>query len=708
MDDFQDKPKDINFLNQLYKDSEACDKETFAEMRTNIQMVSGDHYARSGSKFFNRLRDSKTVSPDQKIRLTKNHIGRIAKIYQNFILSCGPSVTVSPKQEKEIQHQKAAELHNSVLMHIKEVHDIERKRSLWAKDYVEIGEVFVKVFWDPSAGIQVGWEPEVGEDGNPIFDQMTGQPMQSQRAVMSGDLIFENPHGFDVLRKAGIKSIDDSPYLIIRKMEHINDLKAKFGEDEEKLKFIKESSEDTFRVFQTQAGNMSQVKEMVMVKECFYKPCASYPKGYYYIYTDGGILTEGELPFGIFPIEYCGFDELTTSPRAKSIIKQLRPFQLEINRASSKMAEHQITLGDDKIVYQSGIKPSSGASKSGIREIAISGSQPVVIPGRTGDQYLPYIQSQIAEMYQVADVGDFDKEESGQLDPYTMLFRSAKQKQKFSFYTAKFGNFYVKVHKKALNLFKQYASIHLMIPVLGKNEQVNMEEFKNSTDVCWEIKLEEMNDDIETKMGKQLSLNHFLQFVGPQMDKEEIGKAMRLSPYLNNELTFETLTQDYDNLTNDILALDRGRFVPPNKYDKHDYVVSGIVSRMKKADFQFLAPQIQQMYEQKKIMHEQILAQQQAEIKQAESGFIPSGGYLVVCDFYVPQPNNPGKTSRVRVPSEALDWLLKKLEVQGSSQQMLMGIGNTQVLADVAGMLNQQGGQAGPPVQMPGRTNGIQ
>ena len=698
--------KDHNFFNSLYKECESCDKQEFAEMRTNLQMVSGDHYQKTASRFWNRLRDSKVTTPDQKIRLTKNHIGRIAKIYQNSILSCDPSVTISPKQEKEIQHQKAAELHNSVLAHIKEKHDINRKRALWAKDYVEIGEIFVKVFWDPQGGIQVGWQPQMDEMGQPVFDQMTGQPVQSQIPVMSGDLIFETVHGFDLLRQNGIKTLEESPFLCIRKMESVKDLKKKFGDDPNKESFIKESSEDTFRVYQSSVGGMSKTTGMTMVREFYYKPCAEYPKGYYYITVEGGILDEGELPFGIFPIVHCGFDELTTSPRSKSIIKQLRPYQLEINRASSKMAEHQITLGDDKIVYQSGVKPSSGASKSGIREIAITGSQPTIIPGRTGDQYLPYINAQIAEMYQVADVSDLDKEINGQLDPYTLLFRSASQKQKFSFYTAKFGRFYVKVHETALNLFKKYASPHLLIPVLGKNEQLNIEEFKNASDVCWEIKLEEMGDDIETKMGKQLTLNHILQFIGPQMDKKDIGKMLRLAPYLNTEKMFSDMTQDYDNLTNDIVALDAGRPVMPNKYDKHDYIVAGLISRMKQPGFRFLSPQIQQMYEQKKTIHEQMLAQQQEQIKQAESGFIPSGGYLVVCDLYVPQPNNPGKTQRVRVPSEALDWLLKKLQIQGSSQEQLMQIGNQQAIADIAGMVSQNP-QAGPPMGNEGVINGL-
>lgn len=691
--------KSVEDLNQLYNDAEAVDKDVFAEQRTNIQLVAGNHYERTNNRYWNRLRDSKQVSSDQKIRLTKNHIGRIARIYQNSILSSGPNVTISAKQEKEIQHQKIAEMHSSVLEHIKQDHGIYRKISLWAKDYVEIGEVFVKTIWDPMAGVQVGWEPLINPvTGLPESDPLSGQPIPSQTPVMSGDIVFETIHGFDLLRDPSVKSLDQSPYLIVRKMESVKDLEKRFGQDESKLSFIKESNQDTFRVFQAQNNSYKNMKGLTMVRETYYRKCAQYPQGYYYLATELGILDEGELPFGIFPINYVAFDEVTTTPRGRSIIKQLRPYQIEINRAASKMAEHQITLGDDKLIFQGGSKLSSGATQPGIRTVSIAGVPPTVIPGRTGDQYLEYITSQIAEMYQISDVAELDKEINGQIDPYTLLFRSIRQKQKFSFYSEKFGQFLVEVHKTGLNLFKKCASPHILIPVVGKNEQVNIPEFKNSSDICWEIKVEPMGDDLETKMGKQLSLNHIIQYTGSNLDKKDLGKFLRLSPYLNTEKMFQDLTQDWDNLQNDILALDRGEYPSSNMYEEHEYMTKGLIGRMKQPDFKYLHPGIQQNYQRKIQEHEQAIAQQALKIKQAESEFIPSGGYAVAADLYVPDPNNPKATKRVRVPSESLSWLLKQLEIQGSSQQAIEDMQSKQAAADIGGMVTGAG-EAGQPIQ---------
>ena len=710
MNQEDNKPKSIEELNQLYSDAESCDKEVFSEMRTNIRLVAGDHYNNGASRQWNRVREAKSLSDTQRVRLTKNHIGRIARIYQNSILSNNPGVTVSPKQEKETQHQKAAELYNSVLDHIRTKHDLSRKKNLWCKDYVEIGEVATKVFWDPNAGVQVGWEPAQDEFGFPKTDPMTGQPVPSETPVMSGDLVFEVIHGFDLLRDPSVKSMDESPYLIVRKMESTKDLEKKFGKDEEKLKFIKESTSDTFRVYQSSTGGYGKTKGLTMVREYYFRQCAQYPKGYFQITTENGILAEGDLPFGIYPIIYCGFDEVTTSPRSRSIIKQLRPLQLEVNRCASQIAQTHLTIGDDKVVFVAGGKPSTGATQPGIRfyNVSTPGAAPTVIPGRSGEQFVPHMQQSIDEMYKIADVAELDQEINGQLDPYTLLFRSIRQKQKFSYYGDKFERYLVKVHETALSLFKRYASPHLMIPVLGKNEQVNMEEFKNAPETMTQIKIEPMSEDMETKLGKQITLNHVLQYLGGKLDKQDIGKFLRLSPYLNIEKSFSDMTQNYDNITNDILSLDRGQMPTPNKYDDHEYVVKGLVGRMKQPDFKFLHPYIQSLYEQKKQMHEQMLVQQQQEIQRAQAGFIPSGGGFAKVDFYVNDPKNPESQKRAVLPVESIQWLLKQLEIQGSTQEALLQIGNQEALAEMSRMISPGTAPASQSMQnqMQGHYNG--
>jgi hypothetical protein len=98
--------KDIAELNRLYSEAESCDSELFAEQRSNVRLVAGDHYTSKNSRFWGRIRDSKQISSDSKIRLTKNHIQKITKTYQNNILSHAPGVGISAKMRMNFRTKR--------------------------------------------------------------------------------------------------------------------------------------------------------------------------------------------------------------------------------------------------------------------------------------------------------------------------------------------------------------------------------------------------------------------------------------------------------------------------------------------------------------------------------------------------------------------------------------------------------------------------
>lgn len=708
----------IQDLNQLFSDGETADQELFAEQRSNIQLIAGDHYARRGDKFWNRIRENRDIPNDQKIRLTKNHIRKIVKSYVNSITSYAPGVQAAAKDKHSLQHQKAAELANSVWRDGKERHNLNQLINSLAEDFVGIGEMATKTFFDPMAGRYLGQEAQLDENGQVMMDEK-GQPVPNGVPKFAGDVIIERLFAFNIIRPAGCKNIHQAPWLCHRKMVETKDLKAlidaspKFDEDEKKkLKAkIQESPDQTYTVLETSSGKYRNVKDQVMLKEWFFRPCAQYPMGYFYICADEDILFEGELPFGIFPIDIDGFDEIPTTPRYRSIVKQLRPYQVEINRAASKMAEHQITLGDDKVLVQNGTKLVPGMGFPGVRSFQYAGMAPIVMQGRSGEQYLNYMNGQISEMYMTAMIDEMKEEKTGQFDVYTMLFRSIKDKKKFSLYTDKFESFLKKLFKTYITLCQKYYTDQHLIPAIGKSEYINISEFKDVSDLCYSIELEAQSDDSEAKLGRQLMLNHVIQYAGNSLGKDEIGKIIRNMPYANEELILEDLTMDYDTAVNYILALDRGEMPTPNAYDNHAYLIKKLTSRTRKADFKLLAPEIQQNYQTAIQTHENLKTEEELKIKQAQMEFIPTGGFLVACEMYDPNapkdPNNPNKLpKRVRVPSEALQWLLAQLQSQGSDQKTLEGLSQG-ALSEMSGMLLQkmQGMQTQQPLPLNGQTN---
>lgn len=703
---------DINALNGFFLDGESCDQEVFAEQRSNLLLVSGEHYNRRQSQFYRRLRDSKELSQEQKLRLTKNHIQKICKLYANNIISMAPGVGFEPKDEQSIQDQKAAELHHAVWQDACEKYGIETDLiDQWCDDFIQVGEVAVKIFFDPMKGDVKAYEQLVDDDGAPIFTNMAGeqtleamdefgqphQPVADENLpVFSGEFVFEEIYGFNLLRAAQSSTMAESPWLCVRKMVSRSEMLLRYKNDPEKQKMFQESGEDTFVVFDGAKGGYKKTEGQCMIREFYFRPCPEYPKGFFYFTTKEGIFEQGELPGGIFPIVYQGFEKIQTTARARSPIKHMRPYQVEINRAASKIAEHQVTLGDDKLMIQQGTKASAGVSLPGVRTINYTGMEPIVLPGRAGDQYLTYLQSQIEELYMVMNVADDAMEKDGQLDPYALLFRAASQKKRFQRYIKRFEFFLMNICKTYLRLAKIHLPEDQIIWAVGKNEQINIAEFKNTNDICYQIVVEAQSDDVETKMGKQLVLNHVLQYVGTQMKQEDIGKIMRQMPYANFDGSFDDMTIDYDSAENDMLALDRGENPPFSPFDEHPYFIKRFSLRMRKPDFTFLPPQVQQAYKNRVQAHMQLEAQRQLQIQRAEQGYIPTGGYLLACDFYVPDPKDPAKTKRAKLPSEAIQWLVKQMEAQGQSLEAIetIGGGGQEAIATQMGVIG--GGYAEP------------
>ena len=165
-----------------------------------------------------------------------------------------------------------------------------------------------------------------------------------------------------------------------------------------------------------------------------------------------------------------------------------------------------------------------------------------------------------------------------------------------------------------------------------------------------------------------------LQYVGGKLDKQDIGKILRVMPFTNREVIFEDYTLDYDTVTNAILALDRGEYPRSSIYADNEYAIKRLEHRMTQADFYHLDPVIQQNYNKKTKELQGLTVMKAQMIKQAQSEFIPSGGYLVGCDFYVTDPENPSRTRRARIPYEALNWLVKQLETQGTLMSEIEGL----------------------------------
>lgn len=723
------KAKTLADLNRIYAQAEEIDKELFAEMRSNLLLVSGEHYSKVNARVASQIRQAnKTpLAQEQKLRLTKNHMHKVHRSYVAAILAEAPGTTITPARDLELQDQKEAELNESVWQSVKYRHKLKSRIQDWCRDFVGVGEVCLKVFWDPNAGEHIGFEPQVHEEtGEPImeptgnhvhdgtFDE-NGQPnmqpeMQhvpdEEKPLFQGDWVFEDVYGFNLLREAGTQNMEADHHRawIVRKMVDVEELKWRYRHDADLVAKIHESHNDTFIVFDANKGSYQKAQGQTLMREFYYEPCSDYPNGYFFYAVKDAILEEGELPFGIFPLVWQGFDKHASTARGRSILKQARPYQAEINRASSSMAVAQVTLGDDKVLYQAGAKLSPGALLPGVRGIAYQGMAPTVLPGRSGAQYLEYVAAQIEELYDVVQVPQDDVDTSGQLDPYVLLFRSATQRKKYSIYIDKFDMFLCALTELVLKIGRVYLPDNMLIAAVGRREQINIAEFRKTSPLNYSVHVEPESETIETLLGKQLTFQHILQYVGNKLDDKTIALVAKNMPYGNWEDSFDDLTIDVEIVKNDMLALERGEQVQAIPQVDPAYMMKRLAGRMKRPDFKFLPPPVQQAYAALNKQYEQIAAQQAQALKAAQNEFIPVDGTLVTCDFYVPPKNPQEQAKRAKVPQRALEWLMQRLQEQGMTMDKLEGM-NAQNLADLAKTMMEQRGQAPGGGQLPPGVN---
>ena len=686
-------------LNQLFNESVDIDKEIRAEQRSNILLVAGEHYAKLANKAFRDIRARADLSNEQKIRLTKNHIQNISKKYVNYILSGAPDVTCTPVNEVELQDKKVAELNESVRKYIYKKHKFKEKTADFVNDFVNIGEVIVKIYWDKTLGGVKGYKQAKDEMGQPVFDAM-GQPVAGDEPVMYGDFCFERWFGFNMFREKSALSMEESPFVGYQKMSYINELKIKYQDDEEKLKFIQAEQNTTYQIFDAQSSAYTNSKDMALIKEIYYRPCLQYPNGYYYIFTSAGILEEGELPFGIWPIITAPYEKYATSPRGRSPIKHMRPYQVEINRSGSKIAEHQITLGDDKIVSFNGATLSQGAILPGIRGINVDGGMPpTILPGRDGSQYLGYMTSQITELYQVMGMPEMFEDKAQNVDVYAMLMRSASQKKIFSTPIERIEHFLQDLWGTTLELAKHYFDDEMLIPMVGKSENVNIVEFKKQPNTHFMFTVEPRANDVESQMGKQLVMNQILQYAGSQLTKDEIGVIIQDMPFSTKGGALSDMTLRYTIVENTILALDRGEVPVINENMDHAYMIQKLVSRQLKSDYNLVPDEYKLNYGRQIMQHEQYQATIAARINQSKSEFIPTSGALITCDMYARDPVDPTKSKRIRIPYDALQDLINRLDAQRTPLEQLDSL-PPGASADTYQMATSQGNtQQGAPVQ---------
>jgi hypothetical protein len=667
---------ELSKLNQLYMDADNADKALFSEQRSNCLLYVGQHYSKQDSALNHYIRGQKSLAPEKKLRLTKNHIGAICdRLINSTVTSHSPSVLIQPKHKMEIQDKKAADIASGVWSRVSTFNRFSDSIPDYAFDFIVGGEMASFISFDPSKGEYLGEADVISEAGE----------LLGKKPKFSGEVVIEKLETFNLLREPGARSWETAAWIMTRKMVPIEKLKAQFGEDEDKVSKLSSAQDETFIVFDSQKGQYTQSeKDKALVKQIFYRPCEEYPEGYYKLFTSDLLLAEGTLN-GIFPIVFKPYTKVTTSPRGYAIIKRLRPCQAEINRIASTIAMAQLYGFRDRLMIQNGSKLSNGGTMGNAVVMRYSGAMPQVHQGQSGEKYLPMLSQQIEEMYRLANLALEEEEKTPTTDSMSLLYRSLKDKKRFSQKSDQFESFVKEVVEVSLKTAQKFYTEEHIVHAVDKKDLINIAEFQNITNFDYSIEIKSISQDIDSTLGQAVAIQHAIQY-GQNLPPEQLAILVANMPYLKDSHMTQELTADLRAVEDVFAAIERGEDIGVLESDNHDYFIKRISNRMKESSFRYLHPFIQNLYRERLQQHEAIKAEQAEKIMRAQQGMIPAGGALIPVSLYL-DPDNASK--RVRLPHDAVTWLYKKLSEQGSLQSEMQELGNEQAIADIAGMLPQ-------------------
>jgi len=689
--------KDIADLQSTYRNNQGGSSSHQAEMRVAIRLRNGLHW----NSMVDTIQQSGKVASQglDSIQITKNHLGNIIDRASNSVMKFAPDAAVAPRSSAEHGDIKTAEISNSVLEYLKEDNAMQKKLLHFIKDASTTGETYALIKFQPDAGEFIGYETEV----DPVF----GMPIpDSHKAVFSGRVTCSKEYGFNVHLDLEADCFEQAKFATVDKLHWKDKLESRYKDSPEKLSMIKSSTDNTYKVFNGLSGSYALEENHVMIHETYVRPCPMYPKGQYFFWMDQGILEQGELL--CFPLFQYNWKDADTSARGFGLIRDLKQTQLEINRIATQAVKESVTLGYSLLLTQLGTKLTQESFGNGMRTVYYQGAKPEVIDGKNGEQYLQKIKDETNDLYTLANLKMFEEEENFQGDVMAMLTSSMKQKAKFKGNGIRFQKFVRDIMEGMLKYARAYLDHETIIPMIGKNEVVNISEFKNSDPLSHQIKIIDSNSDVDTALGRSLQATQLLQYAGSKLNDEQLGLVIQRMPWLDSEALTSEFTKNLRMSQNIILALDRGEFDPVDPEEPHEYIINKLVGRKKESSFKILPPQIKQMYEVRLQQSRQLFKKQQEQAQRAKDGHIPTGGFVVPVQMY--GAGKDGKSERLKLPVESLYWLVDELGKQKSSQERLNAIPLSQqaALQGDQGMPQQGMPPQGMPPMMPNQIPPIQ
>lgn len=461
-----DEEEKVQALEQLYSTADATRRKFEPDWYSNCLFLAGNQWETAASDV-RRFRKLAIQPPHSKVKIVSNQIFPLARqaasalrenLAQQVVV---PATSDSPDVE-------AAEIATDFLQS-RFYEDREQEAQfheiLWA---MCVGRVLRKTYWDPEA------------DGTGIGGKLPG----------GGDIVSRtlNPFRFHICPWAD--NSEDIPWIIesdVRDVDEINDLYPGHGvQAEEYADATRLLDRLLVNIIDGGVSGAKKRKDAAILKRLYAQPNAKYPRGRMFVWANGKLLQEADLPEGEMPFVKLDWFPIPGRAYPLPFVTPMRDLQREINITLSQLIElKNRQLRGDIAVRGTGeitqeVNPETGQKVVNIPasiqdyqfiQYNLNTSDAEVLLGRLWNDCM-----QVAGIHESA----LGMQPGGQVTATQISLLKESDMSGLTLFRAGFDLSYCKVSQQKLLLAKNHYHTPRLIRVVGESNSVRTAAFFGS------------------------------------------------------------------------------------------------------------------------------------------------------------------------------------------------------------------------------------
>jgi len=386
-----------------------------------------------------------------------NHLRNFVQHRINLVTQDRPAL-ICRARNTDLASMTQTDFGQSIVEYYMKEKNVESHLAKTVEHALVFAEGFLVMTWDPNAG------PD--EDAN----EETGEIKQQ------GDIRFENPTLWNVIRDLGVRDWDKHNWIGIRRPGNKWDMMAEYPEHAQKIK----GADRWLDVVEDEGGRpMNEDRyfldsDQVEVFEFWHKRSPALPTGRYMLMCGGAILQDLSWDYPRVPVYRISAADIIMTPYAYTPAFDLVEIQELINNAVSTIATNQNAHGVQNIWMEAGGTLRTSEILGGMNLVESDKKPEELQLTSTAPETFKFLEALIHHGEIISGV---DQVTRGYQQPSVRSGEHAAliQAQSVKFSSELMRNYHQlleKVGTGIIKMIRQFASTERVITIVGKNNQM--------------------------------------------------------------------------------------------------------------------------------------------------------------------------------------------------------------------------------------------